>query len=480
MIDLGNRHLALIGFMGAGKSTTGRELARLLARPLIDTDAEIEKALSAPIAELFAEHGERWFREQEHAIVEGLLNRSEPAVIALGGGAPLDQRTRAALGDRARVIHLNESVETCWRRSATSDRPLARHEGDFRKLYEERAPAYTELADIESQGTTDALLLLGDTVVERGSYARLAEHVPDDAPFVLVADESVLALHPPEPADRLTDVYPVPSGEAAKSVEVCRSLWDELRADRSTYLVALGGGTTTDVAGFVAATYLRGLRGWIPVPSTLVGQVDAAIGGKTGIDLDKGKNLVGAFNMPTRVVIDPTLLDTLHLDQLAEGKAEVVKTGLLVGRPLWDLELADQVRACAAFKTAVCLSDPHERGRRAILNLGHTFAHGLEAAGGYEGPTHGQAVALGLHAALRLSIEELGLDEGILAQLERELPLTPVNVDAEAAWAAMAHDKKATHGSLRLVLLEAMGRPVHGIELPPKRVRAALDSLVTG
>lgn len=223
---------------------------------------------------------------------------------------------------------------------------------------------------------------------------------------------------------------------------------------------------------------MRGLGGWVPVPSTLVGQVDAAIGGKTGIDLEKGKNLVGSFNLPARVVIDPTLLDTLQPDQLAEGKAEVVKTGLLLGRSLWELPLPDQVRACAAFKTAVCLSDPRERGRRAILNLGHTFAHGLEAAGGYAGPTHGQAVALGLRAALRLSIDELGLDPGVLERLEWELPAEPVSVDADTAWAAMALDKKAKRGSLRLVLLKAMGKPVYGVELPPAQVRAALESVI--
>src|SRR5207247_4173409 len=157
---------------------------------------------------------------------------------------------------------------------------------------------------------------------------------------------------------------------------VAQRLWEELRIPRHGTIVALGGGCVTDVAGFVAATYLRGVP-WVAVPTTLVGQVDAAIGGKTAIDLPQGKNLVGAFHWPERTVIDPALLDTLPEPQRLEGMAEVVKTGLLAGEPLWELPEVELVRRCAAFKAAICLRDPHERGERAVLNLGHTFARAL-------------------------------------------------------------------------------------------------------
>ena len=165
--------------------------------------------------------------------------------------------------------------------------------------------------------------------------------------------------------------------------------------------MAIGGGTTTDVAGFVAAAYLRGVP-WIAVPTTLVGQVDAAIGGKTGVDLPEGKNLVGAFHWPERTIIDHELLATLPDVERRNGLAEVVKTGLLAGEQLWELSEPDLVRRCAAFKATVCLRDPRDDGERAMLNLGHTFAHALEAASSYE-LAHGEAVALGLLAALRLS-----------------------------------------------------------------------------
>jgi 3-dehydroquinate synthase len=214
------------------------------------------------------------------------------------------------------------------------------------------------------------------------------------------------------------------------------------------------------------------------MPSTIVGQVDAAIGGKTGIDLERGKNLVGSFHLPAAVVIDADLLTTLPARERQAGMSEVVKTGLLAGRELWKLPDEEMVRACAAFKTAVCIADPHEVGRRAILNLGHTFAHGLEAAGAYRGVSHGDAVALGLRAALRLSVRHAGLDPSVLAEVEEALPAVPVAVDLTAAWSALAHDKKARGGRLRLVLLRAPGEALYGVELPDDDVRAELAALI--
>ena len=235
--------------------------------------------------------------------------------------------------------------------------------------------------------------------------------------------------------------------------------------------MAVGGGSTIDLAGFVAAAYLRGVP-WVAVPTTLVAQVDAAIGGKTAVDLEQGKNLVGAFHWPARVVVDPELLSTLPPGELENGLAEVVKTGLLAGEPLWELAPFEQVRRCAAFKAAVCLRDPLDRGERAQLNLGHTFAHALEAASGYT-LAHGRAVALGLLAALRLS----GLEDDART-VEDLLHPKLARVDREAAWTALAYDKKTVDGTPRLVLLERPGRPKVGVELDQPEIRAALDALI--
>src|SRR3954452_7096239 len=189
-------------------------------------------------------------------------------------------------------------------------------------------------------------------------------------------------------------MHELPAGEAAKQLHVVERLWSELRLDRGGTIVALGGGALTDTAGLAAALYPRGSP-WGGGPTTLVGQVDAGIGGKTAIDIPQGKNLVGAFHWPARVVIDETLLTTLPERERRQGEAERIKTELLAGRPL-------DIRAAAAYKAGIVVQDPHDRGVRNWLNLGHTFAHALEAAADFDLP-HGEAVALGLMAALRMS-----------------------------------------------------------------------------
>jgi len=442
--------------MGAGKSTLGREVAARLHRPFLDVDAEIESR-EGPIPELF-ERGA--FRElEERAALEALA--MPPGVIALGGGAVETKAIREALRERATTVLVEVDVETAWQRVSGSDRPLAQDEARFRELYARRQPLYEEVADGRAHDADDVVLAAGGVTVS----AMPRDLVQGRGPAELIADERVLELHPP-PVE--TRVLTVPPGEGAKTVATAERLWRELRLDRSGTLVAFGGGCTTDVAGFVAATYLRGID-WIAVPTTLVGQVDAAIGGKTAIDLPEGKNLVGAFHWPIRTVIDPDLLSTLPAEQRREGMAEVVKTGLLAGEALWELPEPELVRRSAAFKTAICLRDPHDRGVRQILNLGHTFAHALEAADEYGAVTHGRAVALGLLAALSLSGRDASIVEEVLAP-------EPVRVDRERAWDALRRDKKSTGGELTLVLLGDDGPLTAAV--PEADVRRALDSVV--
>jgi shikimate kinase/3-dehydroquinate synthase len=446
------RHIALAGFMGAGKSTVGARVAELTARPFLDLDALIEKR-HVTIPELFA-RGEAEFRRiEEETLAEVLAGRQ--AVIALGGGAVLSPLNRERLRTRAFTVYLDVGVETAWKRVRGSNRPLARREEDFRRLYESRQAVYVQASDAVAHDVDGVLLgALGIAV--------LGEILPLH-PVVVVADERVLELHeaPFEAA-----VYSVPSGETAKTLAVVERLWSELTIGRDGTIVAFGGGSTTDLAGFVAATYLRGVR-WVAVPTTLTGQVDAAIGGKTGINTSRGKNLAGAFHFPEAVVIDPDVLTTLPEKERRAGMAEVVKTGLLAGREVWSLPEVEMIRACAAYKAGVVLSDPYEtEGRRAVLNLGHTFAHALEAGSGYRVP-HGEAVALGLLAALRLS----GLPTDAVEELLRP---EPVAADLDEAWAALKRDKK---GEGVFVLLEAAGKPVV-TTVPDEDARAALAALI--
>jgi shikimate kinase/3-dehydroquinate synthase len=468
------RHVALVGFMGAGKSTLAAEVALRIGRPFLDLDDEIERRSGSTIAELF-QAGEPGFRSAEEEIVCEVLERLEPHVLALGGGAVLSERTRRTLRERAVTVLMPVDVATAWRRAEGSGRPLAQGRDAFEQLYREREPLYADVADVMARDADDVVLAAAGVHVERGALRRLGELVPGDGAADLVSDPHVAGIHGMDAqlalGARLAQTHELPLGEEAKTLAAIDRLWHDLRLDRSGTIVALGGGCTTDAAGFAAATYLRGID-WVPVPTSLVAQVDAAIGGKTAIDLPQGKNLVGAFHWPARTVIDPALLETLPPEQRREGMAEVVKTSLLAAEPFHELPDDELVRRTAAFKAAVCLRDPHDRADRKMLNLGHTFAHALEAAARYEGVTHGQAVALGLLAALRLSGRDIG-------QVVELLNPQPVKVDRDTAWEAMQRDKKAVGGELRLVLLEEAG-PAWDVPVPPEDVRRALDELIAG
>jgi 3-dehydroquinate synthetase/shikimate kinase len=460
-----DRHLALVGFMGAGKSTLGAQTAERLGRRFIDLDRELERSLGQTIPQVFGERGETEFRVLEAAAALETLVNERPAVVALGGGAVETEQIRWALREHAFTVHIEADPATAWTRVGGGDRPLAQDEKSFHALHEQRLPLYGEVAQAVARNVDEIVLAAAGIDVEDGLLARLPELL--DGELEVVADATVLGLHRP-PLD--APVHPLRGGEEAKSLGGVERLWRELRLGRDGTIVALGGGCTTDMAGFAAATYLRGVP-WVAVPTTLVGQVDAAIGGKTAVNLPEGKNLVGAFHWPERTAIDPALLETLPPEERRAGMAEVVKTGLLAGEPLWELPTDELVRRCAAYKAAICLRDPYERDERAVLNLGHTFAHALEAAGDYHGPSHGEAVALGLLAALRLTGQDTSAVEEVLRP-------QPVRVDRDAAWAALARDKKSVNGSPRLVLLEAPGKPVTGVELPEQQVREALDALI--
>ena len=471
--------------MGAGKTTLGAQVAERLGRRFVDLDHELECQLRTTLPQLFAERGEAEFRILETAATAEVLRDRKPAVVALGGGAIGAEPVRRALAEHALSVLIEVEPDEAWERVRREgrDRPLARELADFRALHARRRPLYERAAQARARDVDGVVLAAGGVHVGTGSLELLGELVPGDREVALVSDTHVAGIHGATAqlalGGRLASTHELPAGETAKDVAVCERLWRRLELERGDTIVALGGGCTTDVAGFVAATYLRGVD-WAAVPTSLVGQVDAALGGKTAIDLPEGKNLVGAFHWPVRTVVDPRLLETLPARERAAGLAEVVKTGLLDGRPLWELPDAALVRSCAAFKTALCLRDPSDRGPRRALNLGHTFAHALEAAAGYEGLGHGEAVALGLLAATRLSVRHLGLDPAVPAQVEELLGPRPVAVDVEAAWRALRRDKKAEGGWPRLVLLEAPGKPVLDFELPEAEVRAALGELVGG
>jgi 3-dehydroquinate synthetase/shikimate kinase len=451
-----DRHLALVGFMGAGKSTLFGRVAERLGRPGHDLD---EGA-----SEFILQHGMDQFRAHEMQRTLFSLEGRVPSVFALGGGAVTSEEVRAELARSAFSVLLDVDVETAWQRTRRSDRPLAQDEAEFRRLYDERAPLYRDVTDATATDVDGVVLAAARAHHERGALERLGELVPGTGPVSLVADSTVMGIHGADAqtalGDRLRSTHELPPGEDAKQLHVVERLWSELRLDRAGTVVALGGGALTDVAGFAAATYLRGIP-WVAVPTTLVGQVDAGIGGKTAIDIPQGKNLVGAFHWPARVVIDEALLETLPERERRQGQAELIKTELLADRKL-------DVRGAAAYKAALCLRDPYDREVRQWLNLGHTFAHALEAAADFDLP-HGEAVALGLLAALRLSDRDT-------APVVEALDPQPVHVDRERAWQALQRDKKRTGEDINLVLLGDDGPYVEA--RPGDEIRAALYTLI--
>jgi shikimate kinase/3-dehydroquinate synthase len=279
-------------------------------------------------------------------------------------------------------------------------------------------------------------------------------------------------------------------GEQSKTIAHAEIVWSELaRAgmNRADLVVALGGGVVGDLAGFCAATYQRGVR-FVQVPTTLVAQVDSAYGGKTGVDLEEAKNYVGAYHQPQAVIADPQVLASLEPEELAAGYAEVVKTALIAGGPLWELVRAGAdptdprvIAACARTKLRIVARDERDEGLRQVLNLGHTVGHAIETVTGYATYRHGEAVGLGLLAALRLSGQDALRLEVAELLASHHLPVTlDEQVDADAVVMATARDKKRVgEGAVPFVLLLEPGRPQPGSTIAPRELIAAVRELAS-
>jgi shikimate kinase/3-dehydroquinate synthase len=498
-----SRQLAFIGFMGSGKTTAARTAADVLAVKPVDTDAAIEAQAGKPIERIFAEDGEAAFRALEERLALELLGR-EP-VVALGGGAVLSPAVRDALGART-VVWLDVDVDTAWERARGTGRPLARERETFMRLHAEREPIYANLANVtvpaqRPDRMADVLEALegipedtrvlwaaaGDypAYIGSGLMQSFWPATVDGRRFV-VTDGNVGRLYGVEPVVATVSVMP---GEQSKTIAHAEVVWTELARTgmtRADVLVALGGGVVGDLAGFCAATYQRGVR-CVQVPTTLVAQVDSAYGGKTGVDLPEAKNYVGAYHQPSAVIADTRALETLPAHELAAGYAEVVKTALIAGGWLWErvrsgADPADPevIVACAQTKLRIVARDERDAGVRQVLNLGHTVAHALEATTGYARYRHGEAVALGLLAALRLSGQPRLRDEVRELLAAHRLPIRLDGAEPEAIVRATAADKKRlTPGPVPFVLLERPGAPRIGCEIADGELLEALRELAS-
>jgi shikimate kinase/3-dehydroquinate synthase len=506
---LASRALVFIGFMGAGKTSAARAAAAELGVRAVDADHELEERLGTSIEEVFERRGERAFREEEERLVCELLERPPAPVLSLGGGAITSSRVRELLRGHT-VVLLDVDADTAWRRCGGGRRPLARDRERFVALHADRAPLYESVADavlldsgretvrraagaLRELGAAPAgtkllwaIAASGDHPVYVGEGLLDAGFWPRAGRRFVVTDERVGALYAERLAPAAADVR-IPPGEAAKTWGTAERVLRALATagmDHDDHVAALGGGVVGDLAGFCAAVYQRGVA-VVQVPTTLVAQVDSAYGGKTGVDLPEGKNYAGAYHQPAAVLADVAALATLPAEELAAGWAEVVKTALIAGGPLWARVRAgraeadrDTVLACARTKLAVVAEDERDAGRRQALNLGHTVGHAIETATGYARYRHGEAVALGLLAALRLSGQDALRGEVAELLAARGLPTTlDADVDREAVLAATARDKKRRGGRVGFVLVDAPGAIRVGQPVPDGDLRAAVAEL---
>jgi len=524
----------LIGFMGAGKSTFARELAAALDVDCHDSDTMLERRFGHSLAREFELHGEQAFRAAEEELVCALLaDAPQGAVVALGGGSVLSERVREALAEHV-TVWLDVTADTAWERlqadpAGTAERPLARERETFARLLASRRERYEQLADAilpelapgagaRVAGALRALaasargtrLLWASAASPSGDGAGeypvligrglLAERDGTDAAAIwplerarsrafCVSDEIVRDLYGGRLGE-LAATIALPAGEEHKTLASAERVWSSLAGagmTRADHVVALGGGVIGDLAGFCAATYQRGVP-VVHVPTTLVAQVDSAYGGKTGVDLPQAKNYVGAYHQPAGVLADPDALATLPSAELAAGWVEVCKTALIAGGRLWrtvaDGGAVDErvILECARTKLAVVAADERDGGRRQLLNLGHTVGHAIETATGYSRYRHGEAVGLGLLAALRLSGQEQLREQVRALMLDRGLPVSldeddGGEVSVDGVLEALARDKKRVASEVPFVLVRAPGEVEFGCSVPARELRAAVAEL---
>ena len=502
---------------------------------LIDLDAQLEAEMGCTIARFFEQQGETAFRALEQKALLAALDgpQSVPLVISVGGGALLDRSTRIEVLDRATVITLSASVDEILRRVQQQDglagavRPLLAGpdpRARIEQLLAQRQEAYREChGEIATEGKTaqqvaECALAIADentTVVATGNDAyrvwigagliepRLPGLLAGASGTLLVSDTNVSPLHGDKARRALASsktksaqVLLVP-GEEHKNLAGLSQIFEgafDSGLDRKALFVGLGGGVVTDMTGFAAASWVRGVR-WVAVPTTLLSMVDASVGGKTAVDFRTAKNSVGAFWQPQGVLCDVETLLTETDRAYIGALSEVVKTALIGDAPLLDILeqkaemvrsrdrslMTEVVRRCVRVKARIVAQDERESGVRAHLNLGHTIGHALEAASGFTGLTHGEAVSLGLVAALRLGQRKGHTPEALTARvlslLQRlGLPYQLAHSDLVKCSQLLGHDKKRSGDSVRFIFAAEPGK-VFGESTPLSEVQAAAPGL---
>lgn len=530
----------LIGMPGAGKTRVGGEVAQMLGVRFTDSDEVIEQRAGMRITEYFSEYGEPKFRELESQVIADLLHTAG-GIVSLGGGAPMTESVRRNLqkyiSQGGKVVYLQADPQEAMERARRGgNRPMLAGDADarWRALYEERDPVFDAVANVHvhTRGSSPqhAARKVMDMVMEHDVHVTGASITPYDVRIgvgtsnhlaEVLGDRPVrIALIHTAPVQRhsdrarallrqagyeVSDVL-IPDAEAGKTIEVANGIWQRLGNEgftRSDAVVGLGGGAATDLAGFVAATWMRGIR-YVNCPTSLLAMVDASTGGKTGINTPQGKNLVGSFYTPAGVLADMRALETLPNDIFIEGLGEVAKSGFIrdpeilsilenhaqqlrefngstfLGSPLEDV-VAELIERTVKVKAYHVSNDLREAGLREFLNYGHTLGHAIEQIEHFKW-RHGNAVAVGCVFAAELS-NILGYIDQDLVDYHRQLlgslglPISWSGGDWDSVLALMHRDKKARGNTLRFVVLEGVGHPIHLDDPPIEAVHEAFERI---
>ena len=556
----GAGNIFLVGLMGSGKTTVGRALAKKLNKRFFDSDHEIEARTGASIPLIFEIEGEASFRQREADMIRE-LTAHEDVVLATGGGSILDPRSREFLKSRGLVIYLRAGVNSILQRTGhDKNRPLLQTADPRRRLEEltqQREPYYREVADVVIEtGRPNVQYLVQTIVAHLDSWARektnasfrdadthsmdtstetpiepITLHVDlGERSYPIIIGQSLLAgdgriasavageraaiitntvvgpLYLDAVAQslraagkRVTEIV-LPDGEEEKNWENLQSIYNGLlndKCDRKTTIIALGGGVIGDMAGFAAATYMRGVP-FVQVPTTLLAQVDSSVGGKTGINHPLGKNMIGAFYQPQAVIADTATLNTLPARELSAGLAEVIKHGAIIDARFFDwieanisklmardpAALAYAIQRSCEIKADVVRQDEREGGLRAILNFGHTFGHAIESGMGYGQWLHGEAVGCGMVMAADLSqrlgyIDAATRDRVTALVHAAGLPHIAPDLGVERWLDLMQVDKKNEGGQIRFILLKPLGAPLI-TTVPQEILLATLQASVQG
>jgi len=507
------RKITLYGPMGSGKSTVGKILAQRINSVFVDLDSEVESNAGMSISRLISEHGETEFRNLEALTLQRVC-AGDAGVIALGGGSLLRAENRALCEQVGEIVYLDVDTSTLLSRLTKDEnsRPLLHGDLETRlsgiltqrrehyESFELRVASWTfqengkteqdsgsskspEQIAWEIQQKVGRYHVRGmgsgyDVIIEPGGIFQLGQLMKErklNGPIAVVCDTNVAQFYA-EPVMRClietgytAQLLLIPAGEANKTIESVGSLWKgflSIGMDRKSTVVALGGGVVGDMAGFAAATFMRGCP-WVVVPTSLLSMVDASLGGKTGFDLPEGKNLVGAFHSPRLVLADPHVLATLSEEEFRSGLAEVIKHGVISDPELFEecargygdvkKDIVSIVRRAMGVKVKVIEQDPYESGIRAALNLGHTVGHAIEIASNFR-LRHGEAVAIGMVVEARFA-EKIGISNlGISAKIENVLRTVglptsiPPDLDSSVILRAMRLDKKKDKNVIKFAL----------------------------